>query len=396
MSKLDYGSDPLVLASLLFDFWRELGWVARPLANATLPNQCIQKGAMKGEDLEERGMIRRASAKTMEVLCSKRGRKDVVVDPSTMQTPLHVAAREGDLATCLFLLNDHTTNINAGDLNGFTALAYACQPSSGAASVAATGSTFGCIARVLLEHGASPNKPNHEGMAPLHVAVEHKNGTLVKLLIKHNASVSSRNEQQQTPLMLACAKDWFVGARILLAEAAGLHYRDVRGRTVLHYAASKRMAQLLVEHGAMVHAKSLREQRTALHEAAKDGEVGLARYLVQAGCPVDAKDSDGHTAKELTTDSKVWAVLNDASIAPSAAAPTELGLHNKLIQGNRVTNPRRNPVRSSRAAFKSVSSSTMNSPVLRRVKDTARATKRSPRSHRRVAQSRRLLLAQLV
>mmetsp|Transcript_19258 Transcript_19258/g.27094 ORF Transcript_19258/g.27094 Transcript_19258/m.27094 type:complete len:352 (+) Transcript_19258:138-1193(+) len=351
---------------------------------------------MKGADLESRGMLRQASAKSMEALRSKRSRLGSVVDTITMQTPLHIAAREGDLATCLILLNDHTVNINAADSSGTTALAYACAPNSGAAP-SASASTFSCIVRVLLDHGANPDKANHEGVAPLHLAVEEKNGALVSLLLKHNASASIQNGQHQTPLMLACAKGWLVGVRSLLAVAAGVHYRDIRGRTVLHYASTKRIAQMLVEHGAMVQAKSLREQRTALHEAAISGAISLVRYLVKAGCPIDAQDRDGHTAKDLTTDSKVWDLLNNASASPSAARPSELGLHNKQIEAQREEpTPRRNPVRSSRAVFKSVSGNTMNSPVLRRVKETSRAIKRSPRSQRRVAQSRRLLLARLV
>lgn len=352
---------------------------------------------MKAEDLEKCGTIRRSSAKSMEVMRAKRGRMGAIVDTSTMQTPLHVAARQGDLATCLILLNDHTVNVNATDSSGATPLAYACAPCSAVASVAASDSTFGCIVRVLLEHGANPDKVSLDGKAPLHLAVEQRNSPLVELLIKHRASVSIRNGQHQTPLMLACSKGWLSGVRTLLAEAAGVHYRDIRGRTVLHYATSKKTAQLVVEHGAMVQAKSLREKRTALHEAAIRGDVGVARCLIQAGCPVDAKDCDGLTAKDLTTDSKVWAVLNNASSAPAASKPTELGLHNRWSEARRETaSPRRNPVRSSRAVFESVSPSTMNSPVLRRVKETARSVKRSPRSQRRIDRSRRLLLARLV
>ncbi len=73
--------------------------------------------------------------------------------------------------------------------------------------------------------------------------------------------------------------------------------RDCEGRLALHYAAVEGRAgdvvRLLAE-GEDV-AASDNAQLTPLHMACQQGHVEVARVLVEAGAPIDARDSYGNT-----------------------------------------------------------------------------------------------------
>jgi len=342
-------------------------------------------------------MVRRASVKSMKRMVQKNADMGAFVDTATMQTPLHVACLEGDLATCVILLNNKDVKVNAKDSNGCSPLLLATATRHEALPVAQP-STFACIVKLLLDHGAAVDMADHDGVAPLENAVRRSDAALLTLLLKHGANPSAVNSERQSPLMLACADDWVVGAEALVAAGADIRQRDCQGRSVLHYASTVRTAKLVVRSGAMATAVTLRKARTALHEAAAAlmPDLGLVRFLVNAGCPVDALDSNGQAAKDLTTDAKVWSFLNSRS-SKSSAPPRETTLQHRKKQAKVAENSplRRNPSRKARMALTSVTNN-MGSPVLRRVREGTTKFQRSPRSQRRVARNRRHLLAKLI
>ena len=52
------------------------------------------------------------------------------------------------------------------------------------------------------------------------------------------------------------------------------------------------------------HARSDNDGKTALHEAAEDGEVAALKVLIGAGADLNAQDNDGKTALQTPTVSK--------------------------------------------------------------------------------------------
>ena len=89
-----------------------------------------------------------------------------------------------------------------------------------------------------------------------------------------------------------------------MARERGVPAAD--GVTALHWAAINNhvaVARCLLEHGADVNAVGGDLQATPLLWAARQGHIQLARLLVQAGANVEARDRQGfnslHTAAQV-------------------------------------------------------------------------------------------------
>ncbi|MFK4087511.1 ankyrin repeat domain-containing protein [Kribbella sp. NPDC020789] len=109
-----------------------------------------------------------------------------------LRTDLHYAALENDvarLASCL----DEGCEVDAQDIQGFTALHLACQENATEA------------AGMLLDRGASLSVANRFGNTPLFVAVANSkgNGELIPLLRERGADPYAVNKHGQTPVGLA-------------------------------------------------------------------------------------------------------------------------------------------------------------------------------------------------
>ena len=88
------------------------------------------------------------------------------------ETPLHVAAREGDTDTVRELLK-HGTDVNARNDKGWTSLHLAARE--------------GQIdtARELLKHGADVNARDDKGRATLHIAAEYGHADVIQELLNN-------------------------------------------------------------------------------------------------------------------------------------------------------------------------------------------------------------------
>lgn len=80
----------------------------------------------------------------------------------------------------------------------------------------------------------------------------------------------------------------------LLGQGANPNATDIRGRTPLFYAASRRMVRTLVEAGANANHTDLMRHRP-LHAAVKAGRLDVAKALIQLGGDPHAQDCRGLT-----------------------------------------------------------------------------------------------------
>ena len=112
--------------------------------------------------------------------------------PDDGRTELHAAAHENDAALVDRLL-DEGADVDAQDSGGFTPLHFAAEYSSVEA------------ARRLLDRGAKVDVTNMHGNTPLFSAVFNSKGQgeLIKLLLEHGADPEKENKHGQSPRGLA-------------------------------------------------------------------------------------------------------------------------------------------------------------------------------------------------
>jgi len=104
------------------------------------------------------------------------------------ETPLHIAAKSGQVETTKRLLKDGA-ELNILDHNGWQPLHEACN----------YGHTV--VASLLIKHGADINNTeNDEHITPLHDAASNGHFNVVKLLINNKASIDIKSEKGETAL----------------------------------------------------------------------------------------------------------------------------------------------------------------------------------------------------
>uniref|UniRef100_A0A672JBF1 Poly [ADP-ribose] polymerase n=1 Tax=Salarias fasciatus TaxID=181472 RepID=A0A672JBF1_SALFA len=223
------------------------------------------------------------------------GRKDVV--DHLLQTGANVHARDdGGLIplhnACSFghsevvsLLLCQGADPNARDNWNYTPLHEA----------AIKGKIDVCI--VLLQHGADPNIRNTDGKSALDLAepsakavLTGQSGNEEKLMalltpLNVNCHASDGRKVRSTPLHLAAGYNRVRIVQLLLQHGADVHAKDKGGLVPLHNACSYghyEVTELLLKHGACVNAMDL-WQFTPLHEAASKNRVEVCSLLLSHG-----------------------------------------------------------------------------------------------------------------
>ncbi len=150
-----------------------------------------------------------------------------------------------------------------------------------------------CV-RMLLDHGADPNKSNDSGATALMRAAG--SGDKAGLLLRAGAKVDARSDLSRTALLIAARKDGSTPVlEELLAQGADPHAPDSRGVTPVMEAAragDARALQLLIEQDADVNAVR-NNGRTALMAAVRSRRLAAVRVLLDHGADVNVQAAEG-------------------------------------------------------------------------------------------------------
>lgn len=162
------------------------------------------------------------------------------------------------------------------------------------------------IVKLLLERGANPNLQlkmfppyratgNDRGLdgmltigtTPLIRAAKAQDVDAMKLLLEHGASVEIANSQGILP--------------VVAAAGVGSSDRDARGNYRLPDIQDRGQAaiELLLKHGAKINDKGGRQQQAALHGAAYWGWDKVSAWLLEQGADVNIADSRGLTPLDV-------------------------------------------------------------------------------------------------
>ncbi|XP_014234163.1 serine/threonine-protein phosphatase 6 regulatory ankyrin repeat subunit A isoform X2 [Trichogramma pretiosum] len=245
------------------------------------------------------------------------------------QTPVHVAASHGNLATLKLLLDDGgdpmfkskngetplhlacrgcrsdvvrhliefvrdkkgpelaTSYVNSLSFEGASALHYAAQIEP--KEVVQPGDDRAVI-RALLENGADVGLQTKQAQeSAFHYCALAGNNEVLSEMISHMSATEVQkalNKQSAvgwTPLLIAAHRGHMDIVNNLLANHARVDVFDLEGRSALHLASEHgylEVCDALLANKAFINSKS-RVGRTALHLAAMNGNTHLVRFLVQ-------------------------------------------------------------------------------------------------------------------
>uniref|UniRef100_A0A4W6EM55 Poly [ADP-ribose] polymerase n=1 Tax=Lates calcarifer TaxID=8187 RepID=A0A4W6EM55_LATCA len=231
-------------------------------------------------------------------------------------TPLHFAAGFGRKDVVDFLLQNGA-NVHARDDGGLISLHNAC--SFGHAEVVS----------LLLHHGADANARDNWNYTPLHEAAIKGKIDVCIVLLQHGAEPTIRNTDGRTALDLA-----ELSTKAVLTVHFWFCFSHLTGwlfssRRRLHLAAGYnrvKTVQLLLQHGADVHAKD-KGDLVPLHNACSYGHYEVTELLVKHGACVNAMDLWQFTPlHEAASKNRVEVC---SLLLSYGADPTFLNCHNK-------------------------------------------------------------------
>ena len=207
-------------------------------------------------------------------------------------TPLHIASEDEHFELGKWLL-DHGADVHFQNNGGWTPLHVAAANGHLEAS------------RTLIEHNAAVNAWNNVGSTPLHCALKNKHLSIVRLLMDHDADVHEHDDCGNTPLHLAAAYGRVGITRMLLERGAKVNVWNDGGSTPL-LAASKRrhydIVRLLLDHDALVHVHDGAEGDTPLHHVARNGDLEVARTLLERNAEVNSRNDHRSTPLLLASE----------------------------------------------------------------------------------------------
>ena len=177
------------------------------------------------------------------------------------------------------LLNQHA-DVNVRSDDGSTALLWAAHWNDLA------------TADLLIRAGADANAANDFRITPLSLACTNASAPLVELLLKAGANPNTPIATGETPIMTCAGSGSADAVRMLIARGADVNAKEPsENQTALMWAAAERhpdVVRTLIEAGADLQAHT-RKGFTALHFAAREGDLESTRLLLAAGVNVNIR-----------------------------------------------------------------------------------------------------------
>jgi ankyrin repeat protein len=156
------------------------------------------------------------------------------------------------------------------------------------------------ILGLLLDASADPNLPNKACKTSVAMAAESGQLEALELLVSRGGEIDHVDEIGGTPLLWAVALSKNPEtARYLVDAGASVNVVDKSGMTPLIWAAGigqPEAVSILVDNGAEIDAVEIHAKESALMRAARIGNAGNLRILLDADADMELKNMLGQTA----------------------------------------------------------------------------------------------------
>lgn len=209
---------------------------------------------------------------------------------------LREAARDGDIDGVIEVLEIYPDiDIDAANEDGWNALVLSVYEGHAA------------VAKFLLKEGANPNYvEKNEYQTPLHIAAATGSASIVEdlLTLDEPAQLDVVDSMGRTPLFLAALKGQAHVVRVLLEFDADCSIGNIKGRLPLHAAVQESHTDVIKAlldavkpddgYADIIDHMDI-DGRTALHEAAVNGNVLAGDMLIKAGSFLESRDKMGLT-----------------------------------------------------------------------------------------------------
>ena len=294
-----------------------IGWEMTPLHFAAISGDKKTVELLLSEGAHINAKTRQGRTPLFAAMASPAvGRKEVVellVSKGAKVPELHLAAYLGDMERLRKYLQEEI-DINSQEDFGSTALH------------AAANSGRKDIVEFLIGKGADVDPKDTWGLTPLYYAAIHNYEDIANLLLAKGADVNAKDEDgtyTYTLLYYAIWDNSKDAVKLLISKGAKVNVKDGNGHTPLDFAIwdnNRDMVELLIDKGADVNAedkdgytpmywatmegnKDVVELLTtkgaapisAIHLAARAGDLAKVKSLIEAGAEVNAKDKGGQT-----------------------------------------------------------------------------------------------------
>jgi uncharacterized protein len=222
---------------------------------------------------DKRKQIATAGAFSMALLMA------VAATAAAADLRLIEAVRHQDLQQVRTLLNQRV-DVNARSGDGSTALLWAAHWNALE------------TAGLLIRAGADANALNDFRMTPLSQACTNGSAPFVDLLLKAGANPNTPVATFVPPVMTCARSGSAAAVRMLLTGGADVNAKEpAQNQTALMWAAAEHhpdVVRTLIEAKADLHART-KNGFTALHFAAREGDIESARLLLAAGVNLDIR-----------------------------------------------------------------------------------------------------------
>jgi ankyrin repeat protein len=175
---------------------------------------------------------------------------------------------------------------------------------SSALSKAATIGQTRVVRELLQQPGIDINwqDPDSGSCTALHRACHNGHLEVVKLLVEHGASIEATNDEGMTPILEAAGLECLDVVRFLEKNGSNINAVAADGRTILHFSAAENSVPDLkhfLQSSKLTHSLTTRTKngRTVLLCAVEAGSVEATRFILQRSSPLDilSKTDDGYT-----------------------------------------------------------------------------------------------------